>query len=139
LARYGGTLEATVEDLLAQKTVNTTEPLATSPPTQGFSGYPMLLEIAKLGEETLTTRMTRVTAFLTAPSRRFISKKTGSLPFGSCLPLVACRVKSFMELLPLIRISLELTSPQRADRGSHYSQATPVRVRDPGSVLRAFT
>jgi hypothetical protein len=30
-------------------------------------------------------------------------------------------------------------SPQRADRGPHYSQATPVRVRDPGSVLRAFT
>jgi hypothetical protein len=54
LAQYGGTLEATVEDLLAQKTVNTTEPLATSPTTQGFSGYPMLLEIAKLGEETLT-------------------------------------------------------------------------------------
>jgi hypothetical protein len=30
------TLEATVEDLLAQKTVNTTEPLAASPTTQGF-------------------------------------------------------------------------------------------------------
>jgi hypothetical protein len=30
-------------------------------------------------------------------------------------------------------------SPQRADRGPHYSQATPARVRDPGSVLRAFT
>jgi hypothetical protein len=30
-------------------------------------------------------------------------------------------------------------SPQRADRGPHYSQATPARVRDPGSVLRVFT
>jgi hypothetical protein len=34
---------------------------------------------------------------------------------------------------------LPRTSPQRAGRGHHYSQATPVRVRDPGSVLRAFT
>jgi hypothetical protein len=36
-------------------------------------------------------------------------------------------------------LRLALASPQRADRGPHYSQATPVRVRDPGSVLRAFT
>jgi hypothetical protein len=36
-------------------------------------------------------------------------------------------------------LRLALASPQRADRGPHYSQATPVRVRDPVSVLRAFT
>jgi hypothetical protein len=34
---------------------------------------------------------------------------------------------------------LQLASPQRAGRGPECSQATPLRVRDPGSVLRALS